>query len=748
VGSTDLRLYQTDPEMILLWKRELSSPASLAEFSPDAGLIATVARYDRLVKLWRRLSYGSDDVRFDFSYLSHPSTVTRLHWRTSSNSEARTENILYTVCTDNKVRIWSAMELHGSQVLQLWTEIDVLQSIQPRYLNPSQNHERYVLFIDGHDFSKAVAAAQEDTTQNAHRQQRDALEYLADISKRNPEVCVVFDSQGHMSAWGVETVGSRDRTANQVFNFAHVEDCNIIQGQTAAGPLAECIRFISFCTVGPEVKFATLVHYFDGRIVWMEGRIDELFDPSPGRARLHAKALWTGHQGSVKKVMRTIDGQALMSRTNDNEGIIWKQRHGKDGMALSRQSLLNSYEHIHRTWLIDDGQTTANLHHESLSVWNTASFEAEEIGRCKYQLEGKPLCLLQLPTPDSQTISRFLATISSRMKGIVWELRFPENSLTGVKRDNASRPILSELCTFDLGLEIDLAFVVPVDPAGSAPIVSGFLDTFAKDVAISYTKNGVFHTWAAKVDPMTRSVDWLLTSTVETGIDHPFLASGSSIRKIALVNSSRNGLSIWDSRSNQLEYDMEYNVQDMICDLDWTSTPDEQSILAVGFPHKVVILAQVRYDYIDKGAAWAPIREIYIRESTPHPIGDSVWLGSGNLVIGAGTQLFVYDKLVTTSDSMITELSVPAYGRTLVDLFEVVSAINGPLPLYHPQFLSQCILAGKLALVSKILVILNKSLKFSTEDHVNSLLGLSIQDLVEDDQVCSCKILFESLWMN
>jgi len=734
IGSSDLRLYETQGEETLIWSRQLSSPVEVALFSPDASLIASTARYDRLVKLWRRLSYGSDDVRFGSSYLAHPSTVTGIHWRALHSSEHNKENILYTTCVDNKVRIWTPTDPHSSQMLQLWAEINIQESIQPRHLNPTiKVNERYVFFIGSQEFKTAINAALETAGSQA-RQQKYVLEHLAEVSQRSPEVCVVLDNRGHMSAWGIENIGGKNRTPTDVFNFAHVENCNILLPQKMA-LTNDCIRFLSFCTDTHDMKFAVLVHYFDGKIVWKEGAIEEFFDPSPGKARLETKALWTGHEGSVKKIVRTVSGQALISRTNDNEGLIWKQRHGKDGMALARQSLLNSPEHIHRTWLMDDGQFTANLHHKSISLWDSRKFEAKQVARCEYQIEGKPLCLLQLPSPASNSPFRYLATISSRMRGIVWEIQLPQESGHDKEVAETKKPTMKRYCEFDLGLSSDLAFVVPIDPAGSAPILSGFLDTFAKDIALSYTNAGIVHTWTAKVDVEAGSVDWLLTSTVETGVDRPFLANGSSIRKIALVNASRNGLSIWDSRSGQLEFGKEYSAQELIQDLDWTSTPDEQSILAVGFPHKVIILAQVRYDYLNKGPAWAPIREIYIREPTPHPIGDSTWLGSGNLVIGAGTQLFVYDKLITASDEMITDLSIASHGHQFIDLFDVVSALNGPLPLYHPQFLAQCILAGKLALVSRIIVSLNKVLKFSDGEHVESLLNMPLEDFVADEQV-------------
>ncbi|MCJ1477391.1 regulator of (H+)-ATPase in vacuolar membrane [Lambiella insularis] len=732
VGSSALCLYQTNEEGTLIWRRKLSSPVASALFSPDSTLIASTAKYDRLVKLWRRLSYGSDDVRFDFSYLSHPSTVTSLQWRASSPNNQSSDDVLYTVCADNKVRVWALKDPHASQVLQLWAEIDIQASIQPRNLDSrSQNSARYVFFIDGKDFSSALEAGSRAAI-NAGKQNH-ALEHLNEIAERNPEICVVLDDYGHMSAWGLENIGSRARAPSDVFNFAHVENFNMLLTQTTV-LRNECVRFFGFCTESPEMKYAVLVHHFDGRIVWLEGRIDEFFHPFPGKARLHLKSLWTGHEGSVKKIVRTASGTALISRTNDNEGIIWKQTPGKDGMALSRSSFVDSPEHIHRTWLLSNGDFAVNLHHHSISLWDTRGFEAKQIAWCGFKLEGKPLCLLELPRPDPAVPKRYLATMTSFLKGIVWEIRLPrEGSMQTPEALASDSSLIKEYSSFDLNAAKEVTFVIPVDPAGSAPILAGFLDTFAQDLALSYTQGGVLQTWTAKVEA-EGSVDWLMTSNIETGIDRPYLTSGSSTRKIALVNSLRNGLTIWDSRSGQLEFEKGYSSQEVIQDLDWTSTPDLQSILAVGFQHKVLVLAQIRYDYLDKGPAWAPIREIYIRESTPHAIGDSTWLGSGNLVIGAGTQLFVYDKLITSSDEMITDLSIPAHGHASVDIFDVVRLLNGPLPVYHPQFLAQCILSGKMLQVSKIVISLNKTLKFFDGDNLDSLLSIPAVEFFTRDE--------------
>jgi hypothetical protein len=169
--------------------------------------------------------------------------------------------------------------------------------------------------------------------------------------------------------------------------------------------------------------------------------------------------------------------------------------------------------------------------------------------------------------------------------------------------------------------------------------------------------------------------------------------------------------------------------------LDWTSTPDDQSILAVGFKHRALLLSQMRYDYLDKGPAWASIREINIRDLTPHPIGDSTWLGDGHLVIGAGNQLFVYDQKFTIPASLLANLRLPKRSDAEWSLFEIVTRVNGPLPIFHPQFLSQCILSGKLMLVQRILLALWQALKFKGTEGVDNLLNMDLDEFYHPSTV-------------
>ena len=746
VGSACLTLFSTHGETEQMWTKELANPVKFAHFSPDAELIASTGRYDRLLKIWRRLAFGSEDQHFDYYYLPHTTVITGLHWRQPFHKEQTAENVLYTICADYKVRIWSGGD-HGVHGLQLWGEVDLMTSIQPRSLD-QQSQKRYAFFVDGRYFTHATERAVRDAT--VAEKDQVALSHLIEVANRNPEICVVLDDRGNMSAWGFENIGAKVKKVTDVFNIAHVEGLHL-HFATGAGDLQDNVQFYAFCHDKPDSIFTILSHHFDGRLEWLQARMDHFFDPSPSQPqRIERKATWTGHSHAIKKVNRSASGRALVSRTVTDECIVWVQRPTKHGITLHRHSTVKVTEHIHRTSLLQEGNFVVFLHHEHIALWDTRGPMAIEVARLAYKLQGKPLCLLVIP--ETQVGGRIvhIATISSEMKSICWEVRLPwleRDPVTGRKLSavtphtngymNGHPDIgIEEFSTFDLGSGDDLAFVLPVDPAGSAPVISGFLDTFARDIAISYTKSGVIKSWTARVDVEDRKLEWLQTSTVETGIPQPSLASGTSIRKAALVDAEKTTLTIWNTRSAQLEYEEKFEGNGIIQDLDWSSTPDNQSILAVGFPHRVVIYAQLRYDYLNAGPSWVAIRDVRIRDITPHPIGDSVWLGSGNLVIGAGNQLFIQDENVEVSEGLFPSLRMISHKTASIDIFSAVSRLNGPLPVYHPQLLSQCVLAGKLLLVQRILLRLYQKLKFYSEgDELDPSLGFTADEFTESAEV-------------
>ncbi|KAL0782788.1 hypothetical protein CaCOL14_000694 [Colletotrichum acutatum] len=531
VAHSALYLYSTADEPEQLWNKQLPNSVKLAEISYDSAYIACVGAHDCLVKVWRRLTYGAEDVRFDLAYLRHPDLVASLRWRKPLHTDQTVENVLFTTCADNLVRVWTGTDTHAFRHMNLWGSVDLASSFRDLGLGSTRPTAPLVTFvIDGREVSAATELAVQRCS--VKDKPRDAaLERLISLANNSAELCVASDAIGNMMIFAFEDVGSKTRKSQ------------------------DAIRVTSFKS-----------HTLDFR---------------------------SDHQGA--------DAHA-------------------------------------------NGQEKTSI---------------------------------------------------------------------------------SEFCRFKLKDAEGIAYMLPVDPAGSTPATSGFLDVFARDIAVSYTHAGRVDFWTARVGNTGKSVGWLSTSSAETGLVEPALVSGSTLKKAAIVDSARSQLFIWDIGGARLEFTQDYGRHNTIQDLDWTSTPDSQSILAVGFQSKVVLLSQMRFDYLNKGPAWAAVREISIREFTPHPIGDSTWLGDGHLVIGSGNQMFVHGREYDLSGSLINSLQLPHRKNGVWDLFDAVQRFNGPLPVFHPQFLSQCILAGKSTIVRTILMSLHKTLKFLIAgETVDDYLGL------------------------
>ncbi|KAF4125954.1 RAVE protein 1 C terminal, partial [Geosmithia morbida] len=728
LGTDWLSLYATRGEAACLWERELPSPVKSASLSYDSAYIVSLGYHDRLPKVWRRLAYGADEVRFDMAYLRHPSIVSSARWRKPYHVEQAVENVLYTLCTDAAVRIWTPTETPDGQHWRRWGRVDVGASI---HNGQSEAHDVQLAFmIDSRDFIPSVERAVQDRMTDDSVVDDVALEHLVAVARKNPEICIAVDSYGLLSAWAFENLSSSTSDSPGIFQIAQIRSRQLesLSGFLSLRNLPH-VEIQTYCDKSTG-RLNILLHSFDGRIGVFTANIADLLDPTTNDKRLSLETIWSGHSASIKKMVRNFSGRAVVSRTRDGENIVWNHTRSKSNGSsptLSRRCIVPGTKNVHRISVIRKGRFVVFLQEDSVTLWDCRSETATSLGECPYETSGKPLCLILLPRPNVKDYTTaHIAMVTSEGCGIVWEVKLPPYYDYPISTSGAG---IKEFCHLELKGVEDLAYVLPVDPAGGAPVVHGPLDLFARDVAISYTHSGRVDFWTVRVDLERRHVQWLSTSSTETGFPDPALASGSMLKKAALVNSTRSRLTIWDIGGARLEFDEDYDTHNVIQDLDWTSTPDSQSILAVGFQYKVVLLSQMRFDYLNKGPAWAPIRSIEIRDLTPHPIGDSTWLSDGHLVIGAGNQMFVHDRSADGTDQLIANTRLPHNKDGTWDLFEAVSRFNGPLPVFHPQFVSQCILSGKHTLVRRVLIALYRTLKYHIAgEYLDDYLGLDVQE--------------------
>ncbi|OLN95328.1 Regulator of V-ATPase in vacuolar membrane protein 1, partial [Colletotrichum chlorophyti] len=730
VAHSSLHLYVTSDPSTQLWNKSVPNPTKVAELSYDSAYIASVGFHDCLVKVWRRLTYGAEDVRFDLAFLRHPDIVTSIRWRKPRHIDQTLDNVLYTTCADNVIRIWAGSDTHNPGQLNLWRAVDLASLFRDQSVKANPPGTPFLAFIlDGREVSAATELAVQ--CRPARNGQRDsALENLITLANKNPELCVASNGAGETVVLAFEDVGSKSnksRPPDTVSRF---------KSHSLGFHSDQHVEIQSYCD-RQQGRLHVLVHKFDGQIQVCEADLVDFLDKRGNQDRLRLRFIWSGHSAPIKKMVRNFSGRAVVSRTAEGESVVWTHAE-KSTSNLSRQSVIPGSAYIHRICVLRKGRFVIFLEQDAISLWDCRRQKAALLERQSYNVPGKPLCLVILPRQRNEEYAvAHIATVTSEQEVLVWEVNLPryshQDDQTYMNGRNESS--IREFSRFQLQDAEGIAYVLPVDPAGSAPATSGFLDIFARDIAVSYTHSGRVDFWTARVDRAQDHVGWLSTSSAETGLSEPALVSGSTLKKAALVDSTRSRLSIWDIGGARLEFTQDYGTNHTIQDLDWTSTPDSQSILAVGFQSKVILLCQMRFDYLNKGPAWAAVREISIREFTPHPIGDSTWLGDGHLVIGSGNQMFVHGRDYDLSSSLVNSLQLPHRKNGVWDLFEAVQRFNGPLPVFHPQFLSQCILSGKSTVVRKVLISLHKTLKFLISgETVDDYLGLDTAEFYLDKE--------------
>lgn len=263
--------------------------------------------------------------------------------------------------------------------------------------------------------------------------------------------------------------------------------------------------------------------------------------------------------------------------------------------------------------------------------------------------------------------------------------------------------------------------------------VDAFLNDNNKSLIAVIDKQGLLRSYT--VDYTKDQLEWVITCSIPTNVKNAAKINGSTvINKFAVVDESKRCLSIWDTTQGVLEYEESFPLENgPVTDLDWTfinATSNENSttsnaILSVGFGRFVLLYTQLRYDYTNKIPTYATIKKIDVSDYTSHAIGDLIWLDKGYLVIGCGNQFFIDDRWIklgsSTIDSTIRQLMSGYVDKPqeetrdkeniVYDISQLVRVLNGPLPIYHPQFLIQALFMSQIIPVQNILVKLFQALR-------------------------------------
>ncbi|KFH65976.1 hypothetical protein MVEG_08078 [Podila verticillata NRRL 6337] len=85
-GSDHLTLWCQSGTWTKLWEKRQGAGVDLIQFTPDGKLFASMAKNDRLVKVWHQQEDST--TAFDFFYLPHPRAVSNFSWRKEKTNSA------------------------------------------------------------------------------------------------------------------------------------------------------------------------------------------------------------------------------------------------------------------------------------------------------------------------------------------------------------------------------------------------------------------------------------------------------------------------------------------------------------------------------------------------------------------------------------------------------------------------------------------------------------------------------------
>lgn len=629
--------------------------------------------------------------------------------------------------------MWAPFDTADPANFQLWMNLDLYNGERKQ-----SNEKRFVFVIDNKDVSKAI----ESTILRLGEKGSSSLQNAISIVQKSPELCVVLDESHTMTIYSIENIGPRYKNLTKITRVC--ENLVLPKKFPIDSPFLQFFAYANPRHSEQSLKdLSIMVHDFRGTILHYTVFFDQFLDPKVPQKHMRLKSILTGHNKSIQRLLRTADGTALLSMSRFSENYLWKAEPLENSYTLRRQCSINEGKlAIQQAAILGSGDYLVTMTPEKMCLWDCRSNCGIPIAHKKLLNSENPISFFLLPEAEQNNHGYHIFALYRNKTGNLWRVSLPtsdEKSLNGT---------IDNLGPSKFPQEGEIHMASRVDPVGwDATVDHDHIDTFQRDVLATITPNGCFRSWTASLSKDGR-FDWLQTACLETGKTNIARMEVSSIKKVAITNQDSTELSIWDTKNHMLEFQKVFEDTNAVSDLDWTSTPRSQSILAVGNFRLVTLYSQLRFDYTNQTPAWAPIKTVDISNYTTHDIGDSIWLSGGYLSIGAGNQLFIKDSTLDAHEEA-TRYIVGKHNLSgsKITVFEACSIMNGPLPFYHPQFLIQCVFAGKLETVKKLLVALLKALKFgvvldSKVIDIESSIGLSTEFVlrIEDSTITRDKL--------
>lgn len=700
----------TAEDRAALWSKYLASPVQYASFSPSANLIASCGKYDRLVKIWRRLSFEGG--LFDYTYLLHSSAVTHLEWRPLDIDDGSSERtgitgrreedpeILYTLASDGVLRVWRTGGFHDLDILVLHTSIDLVStipespSLSKRVDDNGSRSVRYAFFVPADAFTAAVKVA---VGRTVNKTVSHALEHLREMTLAAPDVIVTLDGRGRMSAWGLQSIGHKRRpetpNSNQPFHISHAEGLPLhIPGGVNA-------RFLNWCQ-GDGLNI--LMHSFDGHLQWWQGGFESLFSPSSsGDKVLTLVSDWTGHDDPISRFSRhTGPSDHVLSGSEDAAIVLWES---EDALTFKQRGgfEIPNRKRVHAISLYADSRAALTVHDEHVALWDLSG---QQLASAEHDLEA-------------------------------------DASLTLHHLPHASRTMLYDRSAKVVALDIDvggktLSAAKPIYLHGTAtPSLqhSVLFPRAGRTACISIDDDGVLFNAHLQTDLTEGRIGenaLLKSKQFRTGVA---LASGLHAHEdmAVVVSRDRKRLALLDVVDGYIEHTQSFETA--ITDVRILQSSPHSDVVAVASQTAVSILAKGRYS---ESRSWSTVRRLGLNGLSLQ-VSAVTWSREAAIAIGAGTVILNAGNTIPAAELALDLRQQLALGeKSAISVRRLASRMTEPLPLWHPERLLYMIREGAIGTVGMLLQRLNEKLKFWTEGEPLSLwLDIELEDILQHKSV-------------
>ncbi|KAI0963718.1 hypothetical protein AcW1_000718 [Taiwanofungus camphoratus] len=702
------------------WSKKWTYPVALparVRFSPSLMYICTV--HDNTVRIYSTTSGRQTQA------IPHPRPVTDITWRRPQAS-SRDDPILYTTTTDGTLRVFLPV-LDAPQHVQLHAALDASSALPLSSSLPSSACTSSIFPLDR---DVVLAVLRNPDSRSAEDDARSRR--VREIAEEEWDLFLRVLSDGSLVIQAVANIDRRPPTLLRQFTLLQSPPSVLPRppSHVYVLPNPASPGMLTLVTSPPLAAYAlSPLPFFDARedgLKLLATNVEESMDERDDGG-------YDKRRREIVGFVRTPDGEGVAALYADGGGETWSVKTGgRDLVRTGGWKVDDSGDgRVDRVVILDRGHTFVTYSSSS----NLLTLHTMPPATLHVPLL---VSLFALPLPSVTSSSRTLPAV----------VGITDSHVIILINLTLSPPSMSIHSETRLPLTAPPKMMIPVDPMAWCRSYSGTGSAELHDVLLSMSDEGELAFWVPEqADLFTGNIvrkvngingsgsrvkgnGWRCTGRVRTGRSGLSKAACSSAKKSVLIVPSPDGeeLTIWDSKASEFSSGLEYrevlSLSDPINDLDWSATPDTQSILAIGFAHRVEVLCQQRMTYFDETPGWGRCWTIHMASVMSHPISDSIWLARGSLLIGAEYFMCLYGQPDPGSNSNAMEEQE--------SLFEHVARHNGPLDEYHPQMILQCLLWEKVEVVKKVIVNLARNLE--SEKNIHEWQGVPVEEFLRKDE--------------